>query len=373
MKRLLKALLTLGVCALALTSSLTASANYNYNYPGDNRKHEYKSGYSYFISKDNSIDIFSCNIGFDKYVKKLVFPKSIDGHKVRGILRGCTVNHNIGEIVIPEGVEMLDDEAFTTTLNLKKVTIPSTVKKIGKRVFLGCNKLKKISLSKSNRYFTVKNNALYSKNRNRLIYYFGSKKQKSYKSPSTLRTVDPCAFQNSNLTSIFLGNSVKKIGSYCFDNSAIKRIKLPKDITAIPECAFFGCEKLRKIKLPSNVKKIGVNAFRDCKLMSKVSVSSKLEIIRFGAFEGCRSLKRITLPKSLKSAKECFAGCKKLKEIVVRSSSVKIRGFAFCTKTIYRANTYPNIKVKAPKNSTMEKYVSKINRTAPCKVSFRVL
>lgn len=53
----------------------------------------------------------------------------------------------IREIVIPEGVEEICDEAFAYCEYIKKVLLPSTLKRIGNRAFFGCHNLVEIKMT----------------------------------------------------------------------------------------------------------------------------------------------------------------------------------------------------------------------------------
>ena len=53
-----------------------------------------------------------------------------------------------GEVTVPEGIEVLGDEAFQETA-ITKINLPETVKEIGHHCFYACNSLKEITLPAS--------------------------------------------------------------------------------------------------------------------------------------------------------------------------------------------------------------------------------
>ena len=74
------------------------------------------------------------------------------------------------EFTIPEGVEIIKNNAFESCQNLVKLTLPSTLQELGERCFYDCKNLKSIVIPK-----TIKKigNNLFLTNENK-IYYSGS-------------------------------------------------------------------------------------------------------------------------------------------------------------------------------------------------------
>jgi len=48
------------------------------------------------------------------------------------------------EIIIPEGILEIEEEAFANCSHLTKVTLPSTLRKIGRNAFAGCKALEQV-------------------------------------------------------------------------------------------------------------------------------------------------------------------------------------------------------------------------------------
>ncbi len=53
-------------------------------------------------------------------------------------------NPFLKEIVIPEGILEIEEEAFANCSHLTKVTLPSTLRKIGRNAFVGCKALEQV-------------------------------------------------------------------------------------------------------------------------------------------------------------------------------------------------------------------------------------
>ena len=51
-----------------------------------------------------------------------------------------------GVAILPEGIEMIENEAFLECKELKRVVIPQSVRRIGESAFYGCENLEVVEL-----------------------------------------------------------------------------------------------------------------------------------------------------------------------------------------------------------------------------------
>lgn len=63
-----------------------------------------------------------------------------------GILKKYVEEDGITEILIPDGITEIKNEAFRKCSNLKSIIIPNSVTKIGSYAFSGCSNLKNIKM-----------------------------------------------------------------------------------------------------------------------------------------------------------------------------------------------------------------------------------
>ncbi len=155
------------------------------------------------------------------------------------------------EIVIPDGVTIIGDQAFASFRHLKSIIIPEGVTEIRHVAFGNCESLRHITL------------------------------------PSTLRSIGYGAFQNCfALEEIAVPESVQHIGCRAFDGTAwlenypsewvtlhtiLYKYKdtdavhadVPEGITHICSEAFSGCRKLASLTFPDSIQEIGREAFTD--------------------------------------------------------------------------------------------------------------
>ena len=138
--------------------------------------------------------------------------------------------------IVPEGITILGNGAFSSCKNLKSITLPSSVTSIGDYAFFGCGSLENINI------------------------------------PEGITCIGDSTF------------------SCCFK---LVDIVLPSSVTNIGYSAFSCCHSLVSIIIPEGVIRIGEDAFSGCENLEKVTLS-RLTNIEKGAFDDCPKLINIT-------------------------------------------------------------------------------
>ena len=142
-------------------------------------------------------------------------------------------------------------------------------------------------------------------------------------------------FKDSDITAIYLPDSVLKIGAGAFKNCAsLENIDVNK-VTFADDEAFFGCAKLTDVTLPEVVS-LGVSAFEDCAALTSVYIPKRINagLIPVRAFYGCGSLVRVDIPEVIGFAVNngvslAFGNCASLEDISFINRFSSIAGFAF--------------------------------------------
>ena len=212
-------------------------------------------------------------------------------------------NGNI--VIIPEGVEEIDNQAFQGRSDIVEIRLPSTLKKINKGAFTYCENLKKINL------------------------------------PNSIESIGNLAFYNClGLEEIVLPEKLKTIENETFARCEnLKLIKFPKELTEIKSSSFKDCFSLKEIECPEALTRIGTSAFSNCKNLENIKFSSNLESIAESSFLNCLSLKELNLPESLVEISDnAFAYCKSLKNVNFPKDLKFISGFCF-----YNCSSLENI------------------------------
>lgn len=131
---------------------------------------------------------------------------------------------------IPQGTEIIGEDAFAGCKNLASITIPEGVTRIGDAAFYNCDGLMSITIPES-----------------------------------VTRIGDHAFYGCGSLTSIAIPESVTRIGKFAFGSCvSLPSITIPDSVTGIGYGAFAYCESLSSVNIPDGVTHIGENAFARC-------------------------------------------------------------------------------------------------------------
>lgn len=174
-------------------------------------------------------------------------------------------------------------------------------------------------------------------------------------------------FRKSNLTTVQIPNSIKKIGrsafaetdlsavvfetggdfeldDYVFSNCNFKVLQLPVGIR-FPDGAFVASESLEEVIFPDDTENVGVGMFESCRNLKKVILGNSIKTISVHAFSRCSALAEIVFPDSLNTiGLQAFESCSSLEELVLPDSVERIDDEAFLgCKKLRKINIPANI------------------------------
>lgn len=189
--------------------------------------------------------------------KKIIVP---DGVTAVGGFKTCP---NVEEVILPESVKTISEEAFWTCSKLQKVNIPKGLTEIGEGVFYQCSSLNYIKL------------------------------------PDGLKKIGESAFEGcDSLQSIKIPDSVTKIDPYAFSAChKLKTVRLSQNLTVIKKGTFASCTELTGIQIPKKVKRINAKAFAGAGLKT-VIIPSNVTFIGSGAFITKTTMKKVVVKSS---------------------------------------------------------------------------
>ncbi len=139
------------------------------------------------------------------------------------------------------------------------------------------------------------------------------------------------------------GVEVRIIDDFTFENSEIESVYLPDTLTIILSSAFQNCKNLKSVRFGNNITRIEDRAFRDCVALEKAELPDDLEKIGESAFENCTSLKKVVFPgRDIKFAMSIFMNCSSLSEVVFEEGIETItEGYAMFGNTALKEVTVP--------------------------------
>ena len=252
----------------------------------------------------------------------------------------------VKDLVIPDGVTTIGNEAFSGWTGLTSVTIPSSVTSIGYDAFNYCSRLTSVHISDIASWFGIKFGNNHS---NPLSYakrlYLNGKEVKDLVIPDGVTTIHYWNFYNClGLTSVTIPNSVTSIGNGAFRGcSGLTSVNLGNSVTTIGEYAFNGCSKLASVTIPNSVTSIGNYVFNGCSGLTSVNIGNSVTSIGNYAFTGCKSLKFIQMPEAVQSLGEnVFESCSALLSVSLSNGIKNIPQNSFLSCSNLRAVTLPN-------------------------------
>ena len=286
----------------------------------------------------------------------------------------------VSNLVIPDSVTSICDNAFEGCTGLTSVTIPDSVTSIGSSAFSGCTGLTSVTIgngvtsigssafSNCNRLYEVINNsdlsiALGSDDYGLVAKYakviVDKNGNKTYKDGefSYIDTIDGFKFglengkyilysYNGTEDTITLPESINGNPYEIYRFVGGKNIIIPDTITSIGDEAFKGNESLVSITIGNGVTSIGEDAFASCYGLTSVTIPDSVTSIGWSAFEGCTGLTSVTIPDSVTSiGSRTFAECTGLTSVTIGNSVTSIGFWAFhgCTGltsiTVAKGNT----------------------------------
>ena len=201
-------------------------------------------------------------------------------------------NTEIMNLIIPNGVTSISEQAFIGCSCLTSVTIPNSVTNIGEGAFSYCSGLTSVTIP----------NSVTSIGRSA---FHGCSGLISITIPNSVTSINNEAFYNCPcLTSIQVESGNTKYDSRNTCNAIIetasntlvvgcKGTVIPNSVTSISEGAFWGCTGLTSITIGNSVTSIGRSAFYECSGLTSVTIPNSVTNIGEGAFSYCSGLKKV--------------------------------------------------------------------------------
>ena len=251
---------------------------------------------------------------------------------------GC---ETIKSVRMGSGIEEIGDAAFYACVALTEVTVPGNATRIGDMAFYGCSALERITLLEG-----VK----------RIEYRAFSECAAliSVNIPGSVEYISPDAFRGCTALegiTVAESNPVYRAQGDCLIDTTSKtlvigfnRSVIPDNgiVTAIGDGAFEGCAGLTTISIPNCVRSIGNNAFLDCSGLVSVDIAGSVTSIGTAAFYCAGLTGELIIPGSVTSIGEsAFYGCSGLTSVTIGDGVTTISRAMFKGCTGLKSITIP--------------------------------
>ena len=230
---------------------------------------------------------------------------SIDG--------GAFDNPETTKIILPDGLETIQSQAFSICRLTGTVVIPKSVKQIGSMVYEGNVFIDSILVDKDNRVYDSRNNcnAIIETATNTLLVA-----SQNTVIPADVTSLGDYAYMLYQKPRLVIPTNVERIGEGCFFRSALKEIVLHDRIKTIAPEAFQKCERLSSINLPVHLKVIESYAFQSSGLQT-VKISNSVTTIGAHAFADCKNLQMVEIGQGVVNVEAyAFQKCERLTKVI---------------------------------------------------------
>ncbi len=320
---------------------------------------------------------------FDEPV--VTVPADVNGKAVTEIGQRAFQYCYADEVVLPETVTKIGDEAFAGNAYMKKMTIPAGCTSIGYRAFAECDLLAEVTIPESVTYigylafdstpfylsgqedFTVLGGGvLYAYNGTaadvtipanvavigpyacsnhaemksvtipdsvKTVWdgaFDNCPELKTVQAPATFDYVDAAAFVNTAFYNDFSGDFLM-LGDYLLHYAGKEtEVHVPDGVRVVNDSAFEGNTAFTTLLLPDSVERVGRAACYRCTSLQVVTLGDKVQAIGDMAFYGCETLRYLRVGHQLSAIGDyAFAGCRDLETVYLPDTLTSIGDKAF--------------------------------------------
>lgn len=245
-------------------------------------------GLEYFFGSNGGYAV----TGYDGTATDVVIPYYYDDgeHGVKPVVEfyqsAFNGNTRITSVVIPGTITKINANAFGDCTSLTDITVPDSVYIIKGNAFIGTP------------YWDNKDGVVYV---GKVLYGYKGEMPENYAleiQSGTISIADTAFANRSNLVSVSMPDSLKRIGYYSFARSGIKAINIGANVTYIDSGAFNGCTSVETITLGAKVETIKDNAFYGCEKVTSLVIPASVKTIGEWAFGNTFALKNVTVDGS---------------------------------------------------------------------------
>ena len=268
-------------------------------------------------------------------VKDLVIPEGVS--VINDVaFYGC---EGLTSVTFSEGVTTIGADAFSSCPNLTTVTIPKSLPYIGDRAFKNCTALNAVHISDvaawckisfpqetSNPLYYAKHIYMNGQEVKDLVIpegvtgigahvFRGCTGMTSVTIPTTLKSIEERAFYgNTSLTAVY----IKDLTAWCKIEYGINEA-FPSDAPnplIYAKHLYMDGQEVTNLVIPEDVSAISSFAFKNCEGLTSINIGNTVTTIGEYAFANCTNVRTITIGSAVKSIEKYnFYGCKDLQTV----------------------------------------------------------
>lgn len=171
----------------------------------------------------------------------------------------CKDCYNLADVIFPETLETIQQEAFMNCTSLTSLTLPTSITSLGDDAFRNCSALSELNINSD-----IIGSSFYEKS-------FQGAPVSIVNMNENITSIGSDAFRGASISSILIPASVKSIGSNAFCESlTLESVSFAPNsiLQTIGACAFEDCSKLKSFDASNcnNVTSIYALAFNICEI-----------------------------------------------------------------------------------------------------------
>ena len=228
---------------------------------------------TFWLSEDtHTATLSSCERSAEGTV---TVPSEVEGYPVKEISSFAFYYCALSKVILPDGIEKIQEQTFMNCTALKEVVFPSDLDEIGRAAF--------------------QNTGLTQLN-----------------FPPTLRIIGPSAFASCmHVASVTFPDSLRRIAEFAFSPNYLEEVTIPGSVEYIGSAAFSSGNNLKRVVIEDGVREID-GSFSNCIHLESVTLPESLERLGGGTFASCPELHDLALPHTVE---RLGAGCVKPEQL----------------------------------------------------------
>jgi len=249
-------------------------------------------------------------------LRAVTLPASVRTVKTRAFSE-CT---NLESFFAEEGLECIERQVFGHCTSLRSVTLPSTLTAIGGSCFSHCESLSEITLPDGVTELLP-------------LTFLLCKNIKKINASASLRKIGFCVFDDIPYWRELLPDENGFVSFTCclvrYEGKS-ERLEIPSRFTNILQGVFRGNTSLRSVVLHGGLRVLESNCFRDCTALEEAVFQDGVPLVSDDTFRGCVSLRSVRLPNTLEwIGTSAFEDCRSLTSVISESKCEYVFPSAF--------------------------------------------